>query len=171
MDMLWGFGAVTFSDGVDTITLNHATGRLGFTEERNVYRTKSGGTVVNHRGYRAKISVKLWNIGKADKKADAQTLSEVVAMLNSTKNVGIIVAPRVEAAGSLHYLCLLDSDIDPEDISYNVPVGQTLDLEFTGKETLPNLPTFTSSEEYYNVVDADGDQIVDDDGNKIIARF
>ena len=76
-----------------------------------------------------------------------------------------MIYPRYEYDNDLGYLCILSSDINPEDFSQNVAAGQTLELSFIGKQKIDNMPTYTTLEGFYYMVDFYDNYLIDHNGN------
>lgn len=168
--MLWGFGGVKFAQGAYEKTFLNGAGTLGFAEEKYVWQAKNGTDIIRHRGYRAKIKVRLLNMGYAAN--TAAELSGLINMLMNSRSTGITIYPRYGTSFGVDigYLCRLTSDIDPKDISEKVAAGQVLELEFRGMKILPAMPTAYSDPETVNMVSSGGN-MVNDAGFNIIARF
>lgn len=164
--ILWGFGGVKFAHNGTEIELPDCRGTLGFTEEKTSHQTKAKTTIIVHDGFRPIISIKMLNIGHAT--ATAGKMAALISLLSASKTSGLMIYPRFEGTGSLGYLCQLKSSIEPKDFSYNVPVGQELELIFEGMALIPQMPTSVSDPNYAYWVDGNGNNIVDKNGNKFI---
>ena len=117
-EMLWGFGGVKFVYGTTEMELPHCAGKLGFQELKNTWRTKSGNLKVQHKGFIPIITITMWNLGTWG--ASVFNMASLIQMLNAAKTDGIMIYPRYEYDNDLGYLCILNSDISPEDFSQNV---------------------------------------------------
>ena len=60
--------------------------------------------------------------------------------------------------------------ISPEDFSQNVAAGQTLELSFIGKQKIDNMPTYTTWEGFYYMVDFYDNYLIDHNGNNLILK-
>ena len=167
-EMLWGFGGVKLVYGTTEMELPHCYGKLGFQELKNTWRTKSGNLKVQHKGFIPVINITMWNLGTWG--AGAFNMSSLIQMLNAAKTEGIMVYPRYEYSNDLGYLCILNSDISPEDFSQNVAAGQTLELSFIGKQKIDNMPTYTTWEGFYYMVDFYDNYLIDHNGNNLILK-
>lgn len=167
-EMLWGFGGVKFVYGTTEMELPHCAGKLGFQELKNTWRTKSGNLIVQHKGFIPVINITMWNLGIDG--INASNMSSLIQMLNAAKTEGIMIYPRYEYGNDLGYLCILNSDINPEDFSQNISAGQTLELSFIGKQKIDNMPTYTTLEGFYYMIDHLGNYLIDYSGNNLVLK-
>lgn len=159
ISMLWGFGGVRFEEGSNVKNLADCKGRLGFRPEKTVHRLKNGGTAIHSKGFRAIIEIEMMNIGINT--ATAGQMAGLMQMLSNAQRTGITIYPRFAVGSEVGYLCHLLSDIDPKDISYNIPIGQSLTLSFEGMNLIESIPTYISDENLLYLIDKDGNTYID----------
>lgn len=160
---VWGFGGVKFEFD-SSIEFPKAAGTLWFQQVGKIYTAKNGEQVNLLKGYRAMISVRLWN-NNADG-SDAILISELFDMISAAHGLPISIYPRYEptVSSGLEFECILTSDIKMVDIS-NVAVGQYIDLEFSGAYLIDRIPTFVDNPASYYVIDIDSNTVTDINGN------
>lgn len=166
---VWGFGGVQFEYDT-TVTFTHGQGKLWFQQVNNIYTAKSGAVTNILQGYRAMMSIKLWQT-EADG-SEAILFQQLIEMLNMANGAAITIYPKYDSATSstLSYSMVLVSDINIEDLANNTPIGQSLELQFTGSHLLTVMPTLIDNPAEYFVIDENGNQVVDENANNLTAE-
>lgn len=165
VQMVWGFGGVKFAFGAYSKVLDNAYGALTIKQEKDIIKTKTGRLRVNFQGNRAYIKVQILNIGHGT--STAGQMSGLLQMLENARTSGITVYPRFGGGEDWGVSCILISDIDIKDISKNVPVGQSLELEFMSRNYV-DMPTHYGDISLAYLVDGAGNNYVDKDGNRYV---
>lgn len=166
MRTVWGFGVFQVgTDSTNFASFPNTQGQIRFIEEFNEYTTISGSYRRISKGWRPEISVNIYNVC-AD---DWQDVVEMFDHINQTKalNLPLWVQPRYDTdadADVLAYNCELISDVALEDIA-STEVGQSISLQFRGRERITSLPTNTSNPQTDEWVDELGNQYVDESAN------
>ena len=168
MKSVWGFGNARFYYNGTTVTFPSAQGQLWFEQVGNQYVAKDGTLRNILRGYRPKMSIRLWNT--AADGSDAVLMQSLFSMITAANGAAIIVYPRYEASTSstLAFASILtSSDIKLIDGAPNVAVGQYIDLDFACIYLLSQIPAFVDNPSIYFVIDENDNQLVDESGNTI----
>lgn len=170
MKSVWGFGGVQFEFDT-TVIYTNGQGKLWFQQVNNIYTAKSGAVTNMLQGYRAMMSIKLWN--SAADGSEATLFQQLLDMFNDANGAAITIYPKYTAAtdSTLSFSMVLTSDIAIEDVANNTPVGQYLELQFTGALLLAQLPTLIDNPATYFVIDESGNQVVDEYGNNLTAEY
>jgi len=167
MRTVWGFGVFQIgTDSTNYATFANTQGQIRFIEEFNEYTTISGSFRRISKGWRPEISVNILNVCDTD----WQNLVEMLDHINQTKatNLPLWVQPRYDTdsdAETLAYNCELVSDVALEDIA-STEVGQSISLQFRGRERVTSLPTNTSNSTTDDLVDESANKYVDESGNQ-----
>ena len=167
MRSVWGFGNARFYYNGTTVTFPSAQGQLWFQQVGNQYVAKDGTLRNILRGYRAMMSIRLWNT--AADGSDALLIQSLFSMITAANGAAITVYPRYEASTSstLEFPSILTSDIKLIDGAPNVAVGQYIDLDFACIYLLSQIPTLIDNPSIYLVIDENDNQIVDESGYPI----
>ena len=167
MNALFGFGGFKMSCGSEEAYFSGNTGKLRFRKLAHKWVSRDNVPRQNIIGWLPEISVTLHNL----KTEHSLEYANLVSVVNEHTATGtpITITPRYDETDDygLAYDCVIDSDFDPQDIA-NCNAGQTIDLVFYGTETYMSIPNVFSGLELYDVVDYNGDSVVDGSGNEII---
>jgi len=161
MNTVWGFGGARFEYDT-TIDIATATGLLRFTQDANTYRTKAGTIKQIVNGWRPMAKIKLWNVVDQD----AIDIVGVFDMISSANGAALTIYPRYDntSSSTLSFEFICTTDIEMIDVA-NTPVGQYIELEFTGYDLLDRIPAFINNPSIENMVDESANQYIDDLGN------
>jgi hypothetical protein len=168
MKSVWGFGNAKFYYNGTTVSFPAAQGQLWFQQVGNQYVAKDGTLRNILHGYRAMMSIRLWNT--AADGSDAVLMQSLFSLITAANGAAITVYPRYNASTSstLGFPSILTStDIKLIDGAPNVAVGQYIDLEFACIYLLSQIPTLVDNPSIYSVIDENDNQIVDEYGNPI----
>jgi len=162
MKTVWGFGGIYFVGIADFTT---STGTIRIMQE-GVDRIAKDGTY-DHRikGYRARISVKLWN--SASDGSDAVKIANLLDTLSALEGK-IAICPRynLSSGSTLQFNVVCVSDYAMIDVA-NVAVGQYIELEFVELTRSTSIPTLLSDPSTLYIVDENANSVVDENGNKL----
>jgi hypothetical protein len=169
MRVLWGWGGIRIgTDDADFVAFPYAVNRITFTEEFNQFTTIGGEIRKVFKGWRVRISAKVYNVEANDYQLWQQLIAQVNA--HAPNGYPYWVTPRYDPDVAIEnvpaYYCHLLSSINPEDIGQGA--AQTMELEFIGSTLLNAIPVYTDKLEDSYWVDEDDNQYVDESGNKYI---
>jgi len=161
MDTIWGFGGARFELDT-TVDFTSAIGKLRFAQEATNRTAKAGNLKQIMRGWRPMLKIQLWNILDGD----AADIVAVFDMISTANGNPITIYPRYDSTSSsdLNFDFVCTTDIEMIDLA-DIPVGQYIELEFTGSQRLNTIPTFIANPAVGIMADESGNTYVDDAGN------
>lgn len=166
MNALFGFGGFKLECGSEEAYFSGNTGHLRFRKIANTWTTRDNVPRQKILGWLPVITVTLHNLNAAQ----SLLFNDLVSVINQHSATGtpITVTPRYDETNDfgLAYECHIESDFDPLDIA-NCNAGQTIDLIFFGNQKFDSIPNVFSDVQIYDVVDYNGDSVVDGSGNEI----
>jgi len=164
---LFGFGGVMLECGSERAKFPDATGKINFKLKLQKWTTRDNIDRNRFVCFQPVITIFLHNLNTDM----AIEYSNMVSVLNESNINGIPIRiyPRYdfENEAGIMIPCKLISDFDPQDLA-NCEVGQTIELIFQATQKFTEIPNFFSGWQIYNVVDYNGDNIIDYEDNQII---
>jgi hypothetical protein len=172
MKSLFGFGGVKFEKNDRAIEFPYDFGNITPSPVFSARRENINRRLVGRQlGFRNNISIRLYS--RSDE--DAESFRDLAIMLNTLTNEvaqeTIIVYPRYDSTAGVtnqSYECILNSDFNVADLA-NVPVGQSITINFVAVELLPISTVITGSAPD-NWIDENDNNIVDENGNNLIFK-
>lgn len=161
MNTVWGFGGARFEFDT-TIDFATATGKIRFAQEATTKKAKAGNIKQIMHGWRPMASIKIWNVIDSD----AISIVALFDMISAANGNPITIYPRYDSTtgSELGYDFICTTDIEMIDVAL-VPVGQYIELEFTGSQRISTIPTFINNPSTGIMVDESANVYVDDAGD------
>jgi hypothetical protein len=136
---IFSYGSPRFSLGDLSVQFSgkNPAGQVGFEPEEEEHKTLSGRTITDFKGWRAKVTLKLWNL----RPQDYQAHLKLINIINTHKQTGagILLQPRFNSGATLSIFVKSKDIIDYKEIT-NLNAGQSVDLNFESIGLLDEIP-------------------------------
>lgn len=165
--VLLGFGGAQLSCAEITAEFPLNKGDISYKEEYKDFKLRSGIYRRIFQGFRPYITLTFHNVDDTS----AGEMVNLLSLINIHKNTGelIEIYPRYDfdSAFGVSFQCELVTDIDIQDIG-NTAAAQTLELVFRSQTLVTEVSTLVSDTSEFNLVDYEGNTVVDYQDNQII---
>jgi len=160
------YGSPRFSLGNLSVhfSVRNPAGKVEFEPKEEMFETLGGDIIPRFKGYRAKVSVKLWNL-RAQDYQDHLTLMNIINA-SRTNGVPILLQPRFSSGASLDIYVICKDKFGYDEIT-NLNAGQSLDLAFESKSLISELPLLVNLPSFLRL-DAQGYLLLSISGDRLI---
>lgn len=166
---IFSYGAPRFSLGNLSVAFSNKNpaGTIEFEPKEDNFETLSGKQITNFKGYRAKITLKLYNLAPDDYQKHLQLLN----IINTSRsfNVPILLQPRFSTGATLSLWVRAKSSISYKEIT-NLNAGQTVDLNFESDNLLSEMPLLVNLPGFL-LLDSSHYLLLDSSGHKLILPY
>ncbi len=166
MKPIFGYGSPRFSIGsLEAVFGSHqAAGRVEFEPVVKEFESLEGDLIEVFKGWRPTLRLRLLNV----KTLDYQPHLRLIQIINSSKTMGIPLRcyPRYENGMNLPLSLIFKGRFGYEELT-NLNAGQQIELEFSGKSLLSEIPGYVNLPSYL-LISAGSYLLLDSEGSRLI---
>lgn len=166
MKPIFGYGSPRFALGnLEAVFGAHqAAGRVEFEPVVTEFESLEGDLIEVFKGWRPLLKLQLLNV----KMLDYQAHLSLIQIINASKTMGIALRcyPRYENGMNLPLDLIFKGRFGYEELT-NLNAGQQIELEFSGKRLLSEIPGYVNlpaylliGEDSYLLLSADGSRLI-----------
>lgn len=166
---IFSYGAPRFALGNLAVQFSekNPAGAIEFEPKEEYFETLGGTEIASFKGYRAKISLKLYNLASYDYQKHLQLLN-IINTSRST-NKPILLQPRFSSGVTISLWVRAKNSISYKEIT-NLNAGQVIDLNFESVDLLSSIPLIVNLPGYL-MLDSSHYLLLDDSGHKLILPY
>jgi len=170
---IFSYGSPRFSLGNLSVLFSNKNpaGKVEFEPKEEFYETLSGDLIPRFKGYRVKVSLKLWNLRAQDYLAHL-TLMNIINTSRATR-MPILLQPRFSSGTTLNLYVYSKDKFGYDEIT-NLNAGQSIDLSFESRSLVSALPLIVATPCFlklntndYLLLSYSGDKLILPEGNYV----